>query len=104
MDLQEMLRQAQSMQNKVEAVRAEAAKKTVEGSAGGGMVQVTASGDGRLRAVKIERDLVDPEEIEMLQDLILIASNQALERAQALMEQEMAPVAGNALQGLSGMF
>ena len=72
----------------------EAKKKTVEATAGGGMVTVVANGAGQLVSIKIEKDVVDPEDIDMLQDLILAASNEALRRAQELVSDEMSKLTG----------
>ena len=94
MNMQEMMRQAQKMQKKMQKVQEEAASKTVEGTAGGGMVKVLASGRGEIVSVVIEKEVVDPEEIEMLQDLIVAASNQALSRASEMMKEEMGKVTG----------
>lgn len=104
MNIQDMMRQAQQLQQQVEAARAEAAKKTAEGTAGGGMVKVVATGEGLLRSVQIEPEVVNPDELELLQDLVLLAANQAIGRAKELMERDLQQVAGGALQGLPGLF
>jgi DNA-binding YbaB/EbfC family protein len=102
MNIQEMMRQAQRMQKKMKDIQDEMGKQEIEGSAGGGMVVVTASGRGEVLRVKIEKDVVDPNDVEMLQDLVTAAANQALTRAKEAMEAEMGKVTG----GLSmpGMF
>lgn len=94
MNIQEMMRQAKRLQSKMEKIREEAAQRNVEGTAGGGMVTVTVNGKNEVLSVKIEREVVDPEEIEMLQDLVVAATNQALSRAQEMMEQELSKVTG----------
>ncbi|MEQ9504108.1 MAG: YbaB/EbfC family nucleoid-associated protein [Deltaproteobacteria bacterium] len=102
MDLQSMMREAKRMQNKIEKIREEAGDKTVEGSAGGGMVVVVCNGRSEIQSVKIEKEVVDPEEIEMLQDLVAAATNQALQRANEMMQSELAKVTGG--MSLPGMF
>jgi hypothetical protein len=94
MNIQEMMRQAQRMQKKLEKIREEAGAKTVEGSAGGGMVVVVANGRNEIQSVKIEKEVVNPDDIEMLQDLIVAATNQAMERANEMMQRELAQVTG----------
>lgn len=102
MDFQQMMEQAQRLQRQFETVRNEAGLLTVEGSAGGGMVVVVANGKGEIQSVKIEKEVVDPGEIEMLQDLIVAATNQALARANEMMQRELSKVTGG--MSLPGMF
>ncbi len=103
MNLQDMMRQARQMQTKLEKVKEEAAAATVEGSAGGQMVSVTANGRGEILSVAIDPEVVDKEEVEMLQDLVMAATNQALQRAQEHMAAEMSKVTGGLqLPGLFG--
>jgi nucleoid-associated protein EbfC len=92
--LGDLMRQAQKMQEEMMKAQEEAKKKTVEATAGGGMVTVVASGAGQIVSIKIEKDVVDPEDVEMLQDLILAASNEALRRAQELVSDEMSKLTG----------
>ena len=94
MNLQEMMRQAQRMQKKMQKVQEETAQQTVEGSAGGGMVVVVVNGASEVKSVKIERAVVIPDELEMLQDLVVAATNQALSRASDMMKEAVAKVAG----------
>jgi len=86
----------------------EAKQKTVEATAGGGMVTVVASGAGNLISIKIEKDVVNPEDVEMLQDLILAASNEAIRRAQEMVSSEMSKLTGGlnlpGMGDLGGMF
>lgn len=91
---QDLLATAQRVQTELSRVQAELAQKSVEGSAGGGMVVATANGRQQLLAVRIEREVVDPNEIPMLQDLVVAAVNQALAKAAELAQQEMAKVTG----------
>ena len=102
MNIQEMMRQAQRMQKKMESVQAEAKNRTVEGSAGGGMVVVTVNGQNEVLSVRVEKEVVDPDEIEMLQDLIVAATNQAISKASEMMRDEMQKVTGG--MSLPGMF
>ena len=103
-----IMREAQKMQAEMARVQEEAKKKTVEATAGGGMVTVVASGGGELVSVKIEKDVVDPQDVEMLQDLIMAASNEALRRAQDMMNEEMSKLTGGlqipGMGGLGDMF
>ncbi len=94
MNMQELMRQAKRMQKQMEKAREEAGTKTVEGTAGGGMVTVTANGRSEILSVKIEKEVVDPEEIEMLQELIVAATNQAIQRANEMMQSELGGVTG----------
>lgn len=96
MNIAEMMKQAQALQAKMMEMREEAAKKTAEGSAGGGMVKVTVNGNNQVVAVKIEPDVIDPEEPEMLQDLVTAATNQALTRVQESVQAEL----GKLTQGM----
>lgn len=94
MSQQAMLKQVQKMQRKMEQVQQEVALETVEASAGGGMVTATVSGDLQVKAVKIDPEAVDPEDVEMLQDMIVAAVNQGLEDAQAMASKRMSAVTG----------
>jgi hypothetical protein len=102
MNVQEMMKKAKQMQAKLEQIKEEAGNKTVEGSAGGGMVVATANGRSEIVSVKIDPEVVDKEEVEMLQDLVLAATNQALTRAQELMNEEMSKLTGG--MNLPGLF
>lgn len=92
--LGDMMRQAQKLQEEMMKTQEEAKKKTAEATAGGGMVTAVASGAGELISIKIERDVVNPDDLEMLQDLILAASNEALRRAQEMVNEEMSKLTG----------
>ena len=102
MNIQEMMRQAQKMKGKIEKIQEEAGNKTVEGTAGGGMVVVVANGRNEIKSVKIEKEVVDPDDIEMLEDLIMAATNQAISRAAEMMQDEVGKVTGG--MGIPGMF
>ena len=84
-----MMKQAQKLQKQMLEVQQELEKKTVEGSSGGGMVKVTANGRQEILDVKIDPEVVDPEDIELLEDLVLAAVTNALDNAKGMMEEEM---------------
>ncbi|MCK5126352.1 MAG: YbaB/EbfC family nucleoid-associated protein [candidate division Zixibacteria bacterium] len=89
-----MMKQVAKMQRKMEEMQAELADKQVEGTAGGGMVKVTATGAQEIIAIKIEKEVVNPDDVEMLEDLILSAVNQAKEKAAELQSELMGSVTG----------
>ena len=98
----QMLRQAQELQQKLQEAQEELKEATVEASAGGGVVRVEIDGDHRLRSVTIDPDVVDPDDTEMLQDLIIAAVNEASEKLEALREERMGAItSGLPLPGLS---
>jgi DNA-binding YbaB/EbfC family protein len=97
-----MLRQAQEMQKKLGRIQEELASRTVEASAGGGMVRCTINGKQELLSLSIDREVVDPEDVEMLQDLVIAAVNEAVKKSQEMVASEMGKVAGGL--GLPGMF
>lgn len=102
--LGDIMREAQKLQTEMQRMQEEARKKTVEATAGGGMVTVVANGGGELLSIKIEKDVVNPEDVEMLQDLILAASNEALRRAQQMVNDEMSKLTmGLQVPGLGGL-
>jgi len=90
----DMMRQAQALQEKLVRLQEEAAKKTVEATAGGGMVTVVANGKQEIVSIKIDPEVVNPQEVEMLQDLILAAVNEARRKAQELMAEQMKTLTG----------
>ncbi|MFZ4681773.1 MAG: YbaB/EbfC family nucleoid-associated protein [Terrimicrobiaceae bacterium] len=94
MNIQKMLQQAQQMQSKLAATQAELANKTVEASAGGGKVTVTATGSGDILSIKIDPSVVDPQDVEFLEDLVLAGVKQAIEDGRKLAEGEMKKVTG----------
>lgn len=89
-----MLKQAQKLQNQMVKLQSELAERTVEATAGGGMVKVVANGGQRIVSIEIEPEVVDPEDVEMLQDLVLAAANDALARAQQMVSDEMGKLTG----------
>ena len=90
----QMMKQAQKMQAQILKIQEEMAERSVEASSGGGMVSVTANGKQEVLSVRIEREVVDPEDVEMLQDLVVAAVNEALKKAQEMVAEEMAKVTG----------
>jgi DNA-binding YbaB/EbfC family protein len=90
----DMMRQAQALQEKLVRLQEEAGKKTVEATAGGGMVTVVANGKQEIVSIKIDPEVVNPQEVEMLQDLILAAVNEARRKAQELMAEQMKSLTG----------
>lgn len=89
-----MLKQAQKLQSKMVKMQEEMADKTVEATAGGGMVKVVANGRQLILAIHIEKEVVDPDDVEMLQDLIIAAINDALARSQEMVSEEMSKLTG----------
>jgi hypothetical protein len=89
-----MMKQAQQLQNKMEKLQEEMADKTIEASAGGGMVKAVANGRQQIVSVSIEKEVVDPEDVEMLQDLIVAAVNDALTQSQQMVSEEMSKLTG----------
>lgn len=89
-----LLKQAQQMQAKMAKIQEEVGARTVEASAGGGMVKVVANGKQEILSISIEPQVVDPDDIDMLQDLVVAAVNQALKEAGEMMAAEMGKVTG----------
>lgn len=89
-----IMNQAKKMQERLASVQEEMALKTIDGSAGGGMVTVTANGRQEILSLKIEPEVVNPEDIEMLQDLVQAAVNDALRKSQEMVQQEMSKITG----------
>ena len=89
-----IMNQAKKIQERLASVQEEMALKTIEGSAGGGMVTVTANGRQEIVSLKIEPEVVNPEDIEMLQDLVQAAVNDALRKSQEMVQQEMSKITG----------
>jgi len=101
-DWQELLGKAQEMQGKLAALQRDLARRTVEGSAGGGMVTAVVSGELRVMEVRIEPELVRENDREMLQDLVAAAVNAGLQNAQRMVQEEMQRVAGGPRMGAFG--
>jgi DNA-binding YbaB/EbfC family protein len=99
--MQQLMKQAQKMQQQLEAAQAELAAAEVTGSAGGGLVTATLTGSGELTAVTIDASAVDPDDIETLQDLVVAAVRDAHRAAEQLAAEKMGPVTGPG--GLGGL-
>ena len=89
-----MMKQAQKMQSKMVKMQEELSNKTVEATAGGGMIKVVANGKQQIVSIDIEKEVVDPDDVEMLQDLILAAINDALAKSQEMVSGEMSKITG----------
>ena len=97
-----LLKQAQEMQSRMAKIQEELAQKTVDGSAGGGMVQVTVNGQLALTAIKIDPSVINSEEKEMLEDLIVAAINDGMRNARDMASSEMSKITGGLkIPGLS---
>lgn len=97
-----LLKQAQEMQSRMAKIQEELAQKTVDGSAGGGMVQVTVNGQLALTAIKIDPSVINSEEREMLEDLIMAAINDGMRKARDMASSEMSKITGGLkIPGLS---
>ncbi len=97
MNMADMFGKIMDMQRRVSETQEALAAKTVAAEAGGGMVKVTANGAQRVVSIKIERDAIDPEDLELLEDLIIAGVNKALEEAAGLAREEMQKAAGGML-------
>jgi DNA-binding YbaB/EbfC family protein len=93
-DMMKMLQQAQQMQGRLQQIQDELARMTVTGSAGGGMVTVEADGKGQVRVVRIDPSVVNRDDVEMLEDLVLVAVTEAQKRAAQLAQDEMGRLTG----------
>ncbi len=89
-----MMKQAQQLQAKMLKLQEEMASKTVTTTSGGGMVKVVANGRQQVESIQIEREVVDPDDVEMLEDLILAAVNDALAKSHEMVTQEMSKLTG----------
>ena len=100
-NIQQLMKQAQKMQDDIKRAQSEAENFSAEGSAGGGMVKVVANGKHQLMSIQLDPQVVNPNDIEMLQDLILAASNDALTKVQDRLKDEMSKItAGMNIPGL----
>ena len=106
MNIQKLMKEAQKAQRKMTEAQEKLAAMTVEGSAGGGLVTVTATGDGTISGVKIDPSAVDPDDVDLLEDLVTAAVNEAQRKAKELQESEMGAAMGGLgnMGGLGGLF
>ena len=101
--MNKMLKEAQRMQAELAKAQEEAAQEVVEASAGGGMVTVKANGAGEVVEIKIDPKAIDPDDPELLADLVLAAVNEALRSAQTLMQSKMSGIVPGGLGDLGGL-
>ena len=94
MNLNKLMKQAQKMQEQMARTQAELEQKVVDVSAGGGKVKVTANGAGDVVAIKIDKEVVDPNDVEFLEEIILSGVKQAIEQGKALAQSEMSRITG----------
>ena len=94
MNIQKMMKEAQKMQERLAKAQNDLAEQSVEASSGGGKVTVTATGAGDITAIKLAPEVVDPQDVEMLEDLVLAAINDARTKVDARVSEEMAKVTG----------
>src|SRR4051812_34829844 len=99
MDFNKMMEQVQQMQAQMQQAQEELKNETVQATAGGGMVTVTATGGGEIKEIKIDPKAIDPDDPEMLEDMALAAVNEALRSSQSLIESKLGPAMGG-LEGL----
>jgi len=97
-----IMKQAQLMQQKMTRLQEELGERQVEATAGGGMVHAVVNGKQQLLSLKIEKSVVDPEDVEMLQDLVLAAVNEAIKKSQEMMQSEMGKITGG--MNIPGLF
>lgn len=93
-DMQKQLRQVMQMQKEMEEAQAELSEKEITTTAGGGAIEVTVNGNKEIKSLKLDKDIVDPDDVEMLQDLIIAAVNEAMRQMEATIEAEMSRITG----------
>ncbi|MDF2612230.1 MAG: YbaB/EbfC family nucleoid-associated protein [Clostridia bacterium] len=101
-NMQQLMKQAQKMQKQMEETQAALEEKVITATSGGGMVEVTVTGKKEVKAIKIKEEVVDPEDIETLEDLVLTAVNEAIRQAEEYSQKEMSKVTGGLPTG--GLF
>ncbi len=89
-----IMREAQKLQEQLAAVQEEVAKRKVDATAGGGMVTVEANGKQELVSIKIDREVINPDDAQMLEDLVLAACNEALRKSREMVQQELSKLTG----------
>jgi hypothetical protein len=101
-NMNKMMKQAQKMQKEMAKVQQELETKEVEASAGGGMVKVVATGKQEIKSIEINPDAVDPDDVEMLEDMVLAAVNEAVRKSQEMVQEGMKKVTGG--MNIPGLF
>lgn len=94
LNMQKMMKEAQKLQARVAEMQQKLAEETVEATAGGGVVKVVATGDKKIDKIEISPEVVDPEDVEMLEDLVVAAVNEALHKVDEMVEKEMGKLTG----------
>ena len=97
-----LMKQAQDMQKKMEAIKGELAQKEIKVTSGGGMVELVINGQQEIKEIHIEPDIIDPEDKEMLEDLVLAAVNEGIRQSKEMVNEEMSKLTGGL--NLPGMF
>ena len=101
-NMNQMMKQLQKMQENIQKLQEELNSRTVEATAGGGAVKVVVTGKHEIKSLSIDKDVVDPDDVEMLQDLILAAVNEGIKKAEEMVQSEMGKVTGG-LSKMAGM-
>lgn len=101
-NMNKMMKQAQKMQKQMAELQEELEKREVEATAGGGMVKVVATGKQELKSIEIDPEALDPDDVELLQDMVLAAVNEALRKAQEMYQEEMKKITGG--MNIPGLF
>ena len=99
-NMQNLMKQAQKMQRQMQEMQAQLEEKDFEVTAGGGAIKIVINGKKELKSIEIQKDVVDPDDVEMLQDLVLSAVNEALRQAKEMSDKEIGAVTG----GMGGLF
>jgi len=93
-NMNQMMKQVQKMQKQMQKIQEELKTKTVEGTAGGGMVTITLNGHKEILGVRIQKEAVDPDDVELLEDMIMAAMNDALKKADEMVQKDMGKLTG----------
>lgn len=102
MDMKFLMKQAQDMQKRMEAMKKELSQKEIKVSSGGGMVELVINGQQEIREIHIDKDIIDAEDKEMLEDLVLAAVNEGIRQSKEMVNEEMSKLTGGI--NLPGMF